>query len=131
MTKGGSIEEPVRIGVIGAGYWGKKVVREIRQIQNTTGELELHSISDNSPTMLRQCYEEFGSLDYRIDYKSLLSDPSLDAVFIASSNKAHYEIASAFLQHQKSALVEKPMTTTSREANALLNQARQKKVVLR
>ncbi len=129
-ARGSGHEAPVRIAIIGAGYWGKKVIREILQIQRNTRRVELHSITDNSPTNLALCQQEFGPLDYRVDYQGLLPDPSIDAVYLSEHNEQHYEIASAFLEHGKSVLVEKPLATSSRAAYDLVRIAMAKKVVL-
>ncbi len=121
---------PVRIAVIGAGYWGKKVIREIRDIQRNTGRVELHSVVDNSPTMLGQCRQEFGALDYRVDYHSILTDPNLHGVHICTPNPSHFEVASAFLQHGKNVLVEKPLTLRSQDAYDLVRIARDNHLIL-
>ncbi len=121
---------PVRIAVIGAGYWGKKVIREIRDIHKNTGRVELHSVVDNSPTMLSQCQQEFGPLDYRVDYHALLTDPNLHGVHICTPNSSHFEVASAFLQHGKNVLVEKPLTLKSQDAYNLVKLARENHLVL-
>src|SRR5213596_2141235 len=72
---------PLSISVIGGGYWGKKVVREILDIGRTTREVELKSLVDTSPASLAACREEFGdSIEYGWDYQSLATDPSLSGV---------------------------------------------------
>jgi predicted dehydrogenase len=125
-----SITNPVRIAVIGGGYWGKKVVREILDVGRTTGRVQLHAVVDNSPTMLAQCRQEFGSLDYRVDYQGLLSDPELSGVHICTPNATHFEVASNFLRHGKNVLVEKPLTLNSKEAYQLVEIARERSKVL-
>ncbi len=67
------------MSVIGAGYWGKKVIREIMNVSRTTGRVNLCSVVDNSPSMLEQCMKEFGPLDYRLSYQGLLSDSALQS----------------------------------------------------
>jgi predicted dehydrogenase/DNA-binding HxlR family transcriptional regulator len=114
---------PPGIAVIGAGYWGKKVIREIIDIQKTTGRVHLHSVVDHSPTNLAQCQQEFGSLDYRIDYQELLNDPNLSGVHICTPNQTHFEIAANFLKHGKDVLVEKPLTLNSKDAFELVKTA--------
>jgi UDP-N-acetylglucosamine 3-dehydrogenase len=122
--------KPVKIAVIGAGYWGRKVIREIVDLSRTNGNVELRAVVDNSPTCLEQCQREFGGLDYRLDYRTLLKDPELDAVHISTPNATHFEVASAFLRDGKHALVEKPLTLTPPEAYQLLQLAREKGRVL-
>ena len=41
--------EPLQISVVGAGYWGKKVIREILNLAKTTGKVKLCSVVDSSP----------------------------------------------------------------------------------
>jgi len=121
---------PITVAVIGAGYWGKKIIREILEIARTTGKVSLHSVVDNSPTMLAQCNQEFGALDYRLDYRQLIDDPSVDAIYVNTPNKTHFEIASAFIESGKNVSVEKPMTLSSVDAFHLVDLARKNNVVL-
>jgi len=125
-----STANPVRIAVIGAGYWGKKVIREVLDVAKTTGRVQLHAVVDNSPTMLAQCQQEFGPLDYRLDYQGLLTDPKLSGVHICTPNATHFEVAASFLRHGKNALVEKPLTLASKEAYQLVRIAEENKKVL-
>ncbi|TMI57868.1 Gfo/Idh/MocA family oxidoreductase [Candidatus Bathyarchaeota archaeon] len=122
--------EQIRIAVIGAGYWGRKVIREILSVSGGSEAVKLHAIVDNSPTMLGQCRQEFGTQDYRVDYDDLLSDSDLTAVHICTPNPTHYEVASAFLKHGKNVMVEKPLTLKSGEAYELVRLARENSTVL-
>ena len=118
------------MSVIGAGYWGKKVIREIMNVSRTTGRVNLCSVVDNSPSMLEQCMKEFGPLDYRLSYQGLLSDSEMSAVHICSPNSTHFEVASDFLRSKKHVLVEKPLALQSREADELVRLAEAKRRVL-
>lgn len=121
---------PVNMSVVGAGYWGKKVIREILNVSRTTGRVNLCSVVDNSPSMLEQCLREFGPLDYRLSYQGLLSDSTTSAVHICSPNNTHFEVASNFLRSKKHVLVEKPLALRSREAEELVRLAEAKRKVL-
>ncbi|OLE71000.1 hypothetical protein AUF78_04085 [archaeon 13_1_20CM_2_51_12] len=129
-SRGGVFTATVSIAVIGAGYWGEKVIREILILSRKTGMVSLRSIVDSSPDVLERCRKKVGPLDYRTDYQSLLSDPDLSAVHVCTPNSTHFEIASAFIKTGKSVLVEKPLTLCSREAYLLVEQARARRVVL-
>src|SRR5256886_4927659 len=120
----------VSIAVIGAGYWGEKVIREILIFSGKTGMLSLRSIVDSSPAALERCRKKVGPLDYRTDYQSLLSDPDLSGVHICTPNSTHFEIASAFIKAGKNVLVEKPLALSSREAYELVELARAHRAVL-
>ncbi|HEV2119255.1 MAG TPA: Gfo/Idh/MocA family oxidoreductase [Candidatus Bathyarchaeia archaeon] len=121
---------PLNISVVGAGYWGKKVIREILNVSRTTRRVNLCSVVDNSPSMLEQCRKEFGPLDYRLSYQGLLSDPAISAVHICSPNTTHFEVASEFLRSKKHVLVEKPLALRSTDANELVRLAEEKHRVL-
>ncbi len=120
----------IKVGVIGAGYWGRKVIREFQTISREEGVLSLRYVVDNSPTSLEQCAHQFGPLDYRVDYQGLLSDPELSAVHICTPNSEHFEIASDFIKAGKNVLLEKPLTLKSAEAYQLVQLARDNDVVL-
>ncbi|TMH96220.1 Gfo/Idh/MocA family oxidoreductase, partial [Candidatus Bathyarchaeota archaeon] len=115
--------QPLQISVVGAGYWGKKVIREILNLAKTTGKVSLSSVVDNSPSILEQCAKEFGPLTYHLNYRDLLSDPYVSAVHICSPNASHFEIASEFLRSKKDVLVEKPLALRTREAYELVRLA--------
>src|SRR5438309_9454954 len=115
--------QPLQISVVGAGYWGKKVIREILNLAKTTGKVSLSSVVDNSPSILEQCAKEFGPLTYHLNYRDLLSDPYVSAVHICSPNASHFEIASEFLRSKRDVLVEKPLALRTREANELVRLA--------
>src|SRR5437870_4102895 len=110
----------LNIAVIGAGYWGKKVIAQILDIARTGEEINLYSVADSSPIALEQCRKEFGPLNYRLDYRELLSDPKVSAVHLCSPNQTHFEIASEFLREGKHVLVEKPLAMKSREGYELV-----------
>jgi len=114
---------PLQVSVIGAGYWGKKVIREILNLSETTGKVGLCSVVDNSPSILEQCVKEFGPLECHLNYRDLLSDPHVSAVHICSPNASHFEVASEFLRSKKDVLVEKPLALRTREANELVRLA--------
>lgn len=121
---------PLNIAVVGAGYWGKKVIRETLNVSRTTGRVNLRSVVDNSPSMLEQCQKEFGPLDYCLNYQGLLSDPAISAVHICSPNSTHFEVASSFLRSKRHVLVEKPLALRSREADELVSLAETHRKVL-
>lgn len=114
---------PTSVAVVGAGYWGKKVIREILSLSSSTDQVKLGSVVDYSPTTLKQCRSEFGPSDYRLDYRELLSDSSISAVHICSPNATHFEVASDFLRAGKHVLVEKPLALRSGEAEELVRVA--------
>jgi UDP-N-acetylglucosamine 3-dehydrogenase len=123
-------QEPMGIAVIGAGYWGGKVVRETLKLSGISGLVRLESIVDNSPTILERYQEEYPDIQYRLDYKGLLDDPAISMVHICTPNSTHFEAAYDFLQAGKHVLVEKPLCLRTSEAHQLVRLARRNRRVL-
>jgi UDP-N-acetylglucosamine 3-dehydrogenase len=115
----------VNVSVIGAGYWGRKVISEILGLSRDGFEVGLHSVVDSSPVTLDQCKREFGQLDYHTDYRDLLSDPNVTAVHLCSPNDTHFQIASDFIRRGKHVLVEKPLALKSVDAFELVRLAQE------
>src|SRR5215472_5987186 len=121
---------PIGVAVIGAGYWGKKVISEILSLSSDGFDVSLHSVIDSSSVALEQCRKQFGQLDYRSDYNDLLSDPKVRAVHVCSPNSTHFRIASEFIRRGKHVLVEKPLALQSTEAFELVRLAKENRRVL-
>ena len=60
------------------------------------------------------------------DAQALLADPDIDAVVVATNNRTHATLACQALDAGKAVLVEKPLATTAREAQALVRRARRR-----
>jgi UDP-N-acetylglucosamine 3-dehydrogenase len=115
----------INIAVIGAGYWGKKVISELLSVPRDGYDIALHSVVDSSPMALEQCRREFGQIDCRLDYRELLTDPRVSGVHIASPNNTHFKLASEFIRNGKHVLVEKPLALKSVDAFELVRLARE------
>ncbi|MDD5255294.1 MAG: Gfo/Idh/MocA family oxidoreductase, partial [Candidatus Omnitrophica bacterium] len=114
------------IGIIGCGYWGPNYVR----ILNELPEAQVRCCCDLEERNLLKIRELYQGLELIKDYKALARDPGLDAVVITTPLKTHFEIAKLFLECGKHVLVEKPFTSTSREAEKLAAIARKKDLTL-
>jgi predicted dehydrogenase len=100
------------VGVVGVGYLGRF---HAQKYARNPGAL-LVGVSDLNETTGRAVAAELGC-EFFPDYRDLAD--RVDAVSIAASTRAHFELARFFLEHGVNVLVEKPMTETSREAAEL------------
>ncbi|MEO6778067.1 MAG: Gfo/Idh/MocA family oxidoreductase [Gemmatimonadaceae bacterium] len=103
----------MRVGVVGAGSLGYHHVRLLREMPEfrLSGFVELNA--DRAAKVSRELeVPSYGDLD------TLLDD--VDAVTIAVPTPRHYEVASRALERGKHVLIEKPITATVEEADALL-----------
>lgn len=107
------------VAVIGLGYWGPNLVRNISASDRT----ELVRICDLDPSRLESIGSSYPAAARSKDTQEVFDDPDVDAVCIATPVSTHHEIARRALEHGKHALVEKPFTTTQDEADELIEVA--------
>ena len=114
------------VGVIGAGYWGRKIVDEYSKID----EVHILGVSDLDDKNLAFCAERYGVKNGYKEYELLLAQKDLHAVNICTPNSMHYRITKDALEAGKHVLVEKPITLTSKEGRELVELAQKKKLTL-
>ncbi len=108
-----------KIGVIGAGYWGPNLIRNI--VENP--DADLVGIADLDETRLRHLGRRYPQLPVATrDFRELL-DLGLDGVIISTPPQTHFEIASECLAAGLNVMVEKPLTASSAEAARLIRKA--------
>jgi predicted dehydrogenase len=115
----------LKIGVIGAGRWGKKHIDEYSKMK----DVEILWVSDLSKENLKLCKDKYNISNITTDYNDVLSS-DVDAVSICTSNETHYKVCKAALIAGKHVLAEKPLTDQSKKAYELVNIAKQQKRVL-
>jgi predicted dehydrogenase len=117
----------MKIAVIGCGYWGPNLVRNLIQ----SNKIEQVICCDLDQKRLDRMKGLYPSAETLKDFKELLDRPDLDAVVIATPVKTHHPIAKEFLSHGKHVLVEKPFTHSYDTALELIKLAEEKhKVVM-
>ena len=114
----------VNIGVVGCGYWGPKHIR----VCNEMTEARLTTVCDVDERKLQQVRAQYPNVNVTSKYDELLS--SVDAVVIATPVDSHHSLAKKALLHGKHVLIEKPMTSSSREALELIELADNRNLVL-
>jgi predicted dehydrogenase len=118
--------DKLRVGVIGCGYWGPKLVRNFHELEGS----EVVSACDTRPDRLESIARSYPKLRLYGDYRELVRDPAVAAVVVATPASTHFEIAREALLEGKHALVEKPLTTSSRDARELVKLALKNRLVL-
>ncbi|HZR26240.1 MAG TPA: Gfo/Idh/MocA family oxidoreductase [Vicinamibacterales bacterium] len=105
---------PIRVGVIGAGYWGSNLIRTL----TTVPAASLEVVCDARVERLNDVAARFGLATTR-DTAAVLERRDIEAIFIATPAETHAEIARECLMAGKHVFVEKPMTTTVPAARLL------------
>ncbi|MGI5835733.1 MAG: Gfo/Idh/MocA family protein [Chloroflexota bacterium] len=116
----------IGIGVIGYGYWGPNLVRNFVEAPDS----RVIAVADLQLDRLAQLQLRHPKIKTSSDYRELLSDPSIDAVAIATPVSTHFDLALKALQAGKHVLVEKPITETSDQAVRLIEEASKRNLVL-
>lgn len=120
------MSSPIRIGVIGYGYWGPNVVRNFRSQPGA----KVTMLADRDEKRLSQARAAYPDVVMTRDATELIESPDVDAVSIATPIGAHFPLAKQALEAGKHVLVEKPLTKTSKEAEELIAIAKKNKLVL-
>ncbi|MDI6758197.1 MAG: Gfo/Idh/MocA family oxidoreductase [Candidatus Omnitrophota bacterium] len=115
--------QKLKIAVIGAGRLGSIHARIYKELEDCS----LVGICDTNKHQLNEISKNLNTCGYP-DYKQLFD--KVDAVSIAVPTNLHYKISSDFLKHKRHVLVEKPFTTTLKQADSLIKLARKNKLIL-
>ncbi len=106
--------DPVRVGVVGLGYWGPNLARNLAAIPGCT----LRWLCDPSAPARERLARSFPSARATGELAELLEDPELDAVVLATPVPTHAELAIRVAGAGKHCFVEKPLATNAPDAEA-------------
>jgi predicted dehydrogenase len=115
----------INVGVVGCGYWGPKHIR----VCNELAEAKLTRVCDLDEKKLQQVKAQYPSVETTSDYEDFLEN-DIDAVVIATPVNSHFPLAKEALLNDKHVLIEKPMTSSSREALELIELAEKRDLIL-
>jgi predicted dehydrogenase len=109
----------IAVGLVGVGYWGEKLARNI----DDAAGVRLAAICDSDPGRLAQAGERYRHATRYSGLNDLLADEQIDAVVLASPASMHAAHAEAALNAGKHVLVEKPLALTLEECDELITHA--------
>jgi predicted dehydrogenase len=116
VGRGADDAGPVQLAVVGLGYWGPNLVRNVADLT----EAELAYICDLRPDRLERMSRRYPGARCTTSYDDVLNDPDVDGVAIATPVSTHYRLARAALLAGKHVLVEKPLAASSQDAEELV-----------
>jgi UDP-2-acetamido-3-amino-2,3-dideoxy-glucuronate N-acetyltransferase len=120
-TKG--LGSAVRVSVVGAGYWGKNLVRNFHAL----GALD--SVCDVNEETLERIRKEY-KVATTTDLDAVLSEPTVDAIVVAVPAALHHDVAKRALLAGKHVLVEKPLALSVGEGQELVGLAKKAGLIL-
>jgi predicted dehydrogenase len=113
------VTDPVRVGVVGLGYWGPNLARNFDRLPGA----ELRWICDASAEARERWSGELRGARASADVEELLADRDLDAVVIATDVPSHASLAVRALEAGKHCFVEKPLAQSVAEAEQVVSAA--------
>jgi predicted dehydrogenase len=115
----GASPRPVTVAVVGLGYWGPNLVRNLHEVP----EAEVVAVCDARPEALATIGRRYPALRQTTEFEQILGDETIDAVAIATPVSSHFPLARAALEAEKHVFVEKPLAASSTEAIELIGLA--------
>ncbi len=120
MSGGAPGGSPIRVGVVGLGYWGPNLARNFDRLPGA----ELCWLCDGSEAALDRVAPQFPGVRVTGELDELLADPELDAVVCATPVPTHAEVAMRVLAAGRHCFVEKPLAQSLAAAEEVADAAR-------
>ncbi|QDV05758.1 putative oxidoreductase YdgJ [Planctomycetes bacterium Poly30] len=117
---------PLGIGVVGAGYWGPKLIRNFQ----ASADACVRGVCDRDPARLASVGQGDPTIGLHTELEGLLDDPSIEAIAIATPVDTHFELAKRVLMSGRHVLIEKPIAASIEEAETLVALAEERGLTL-
>ena len=118
--------EPIKIAVVGYGYWGPNLVRNFAKSNNC----QVAIVSDFDASKLAACARLYPGIKTTTRFRDVVEFAEIGAVAIATPAHSHFELAMAALKAGKHVLVEKPLAQSSDEVRRLIDEAMRRNLTL-
>jgi predicted dehydrogenase len=119
-------ERAINLAVVGYGYWGPNIVRNVIE----RPELTLWGLCEMSNDRAEKFLSRYPGMRTTDSFDEVLADPTVDAVAIATPPRTHYPLVKQALEAGKHVLVEKPLATDAASAQELVDLAAAEGLVL-
>jgi predicted dehydrogenase len=113
-------------GVIGYGYWGPNIVRNLASLDGS----QVKAIADMSSAARKRAHKAFPGVYITESATEVIESTDIDAIAVVSPVWTHYELAKAALLNGKHVFVEKPFTSNTAQGEELINLAQQKNLTI-
>ncbi|KJR42188.1 oxidoreductase domain-containing protein [Candidatus Magnetoovum chiemensis] len=112
------------IGLIGLGYWGKNILRNLYELG------AIHSACDSDYKIVSQRNSQFPGINYTYSHDELINNPEIKAVIVATPAETHYRIVKQALLANKDVMVEKPLALIANDGEDIINTAKRNNKIL-
>ena len=123
-------KKTIRLGIIGVGGVAQsKHIPAIQRLRTQWEPVEIVGFSTRNQQQTGKLQAIYGGNWYE-NYRQMIDEQKPDGVIICSSDEAHYEQTMACLERGIGVIVEKPITRSLRQANEVINTAKQTDSIL-
>jgi predicted dehydrogenase len=116
----------VNVAVIGCGYWGPNLIRNLTKVK----ECRVVAVADQNAERLESVKHLNPGMETTTDASQLIESESIDGIVIATPISTHFNLAKSCLCNGKHVLIEKPITRTSAQAKELIRLAQENRRIL-
>lgn len=116
----------MNFGVIGYGYWGPNIVRNLTNLE----ESQVLAIAERCPSARKRAQGAYPGIEVTADACDVIALPKVDAIAVVTPVWTHYELAKAALNNGKHVFVEKPFTSSAAQAEELIELAQRKHLTI-
>ncbi|MBI2596239.1 Gfo/Idh/MocA family oxidoreductase [Candidatus Daviesbacteria bacterium] len=118
------------LAIVGIGRWGRNLIKEFKNLEKIGLCRLVLCVSSGNHENLDQLKKNHPTVVHTTDFKQALSDPTIDAIVIATPPRTHFQLASQALKAGKHIFVEKPPAENLATTKRLINLAKQAKRIL-
>ena len=112
------------ISLIGAGYWGKNILRNLAELK------VLHSVCETNEVIINELKKKYSGVIFTNSVEEILNNHEINAVVIATPAATHFELAKRIILAGKDVFIEKPLALTVQEGAELVLLAKSNKKIL-
>jgi len=124
MESAKQVESRTNVAVVGAGAWGKNLVRNFYELG------ALAAICDGSDVIEANCQRQYRDVKFYREFDGILSDSSVGAIALATPAITHFDLARQALLAGKDVFVEKPLAISVEHGEELVRLAEAKSRIL-
>ena len=118
------MKKEIKIAVVGAGYWGKNLVRAFYEL----GCLSV--VCDSNIEILSDLKKKYPDLETTTDFTEILNNEKVNGIVISLPAEVHYEFSKKAILSGKNVFVEKPLALNCKDGEELVSLFKEKKRIL-
>ncbi|MCG7345873.1 Gfo/Idh/MocA family oxidoreductase [Sporosarcina sp. ACRSL] len=115
----------LHIGIIGLGAIGQRLIKQFTEHD----EVAVIAVCDRNEALAKETSNSLGNVQAFTDYKQLLANEQVDAVYVAVPPKFHHAIVMDAIRAKKHVLCEKPLANSLEEAEEMADAAKEAGIV--